>query len=89
MSIGKIEAVGRVVPRGRATGEGTAVVHGDEEPGIIDGELVFIEDKPEAAGAGGGDFTFADESAEAVSALVVFHVAAAHPGVHRIAADAR
>ena len=81
------EVVTVLVAGGGEAGEGLAVVHGDEEPGIVNGAFIFIADDPEIGGADGGGLVVSDKCLVTIFPVSAAHQAAADPAVHGIAAD--
>lgn len=81
------EVVTVLVAGGGEAGKGLAVVHGDEEPGIVNGAFIFIADDPEIGGADGGGLVVFDKGLVPIFQVEGVHGAAADPAVHGIAAN--
>ena len=66
----------------------TAVIHRDQEPGVVDTRLVFIHQDPKPGRAGGCKFRIENKSAKAHLFAGIFHVPAAQPTIHGVTTGA-
>src|SRR5580693_6887152 len=70
----------------RELGERAAVIHGHEEPTVIQGGHILIDEHPNARGHAGGQVLVLNKNTKWRLLLFRLHLRAADPGIHGVAA---